>query len=226
MDISLKLEMILNTLRINMSRVHFFKLAGVMFVACILTGCKADGLEVKLSGKDIASAIDGEEVTVDFEAEFSLFGELDEETKATLDQLLTLSEEYLVLDDVEIVKDDFTTKVLIEGSMPLTINGEEKSPWFIQISPQGEFYSVQLTTGLRYERLAKDMGDINFLLSADAYHPVKFKLRAPGAAVIAPAVEIDGTTHLYYSEVIEKKLTMNFSGGPFDNTGGGFLIKF
>jgi len=166
MDISLKLEMILNILRINMSRVHFFKLAGVMFVACILTGCKADGLEVKLSGKDIASAIDGEEVTVDFEAEFSLFGELDEETKATLDQLLTLSEEYLVLDDVEIVKDDFTTKVLIEGSMPLTINGEEKSPWFIQISPKGEFYSVQLTTGLRYERLAKDMGDINFLLSA------------------------------------------------------------
>ncbi|MBT6530037.1 MAG: hypothetical protein HOK99_03895, partial [Betaproteobacteria bacterium] len=101
-----------------MSIVHFFKLTGVMFALCILSGCKADGVEIKLSGKDIASAIDGEEITVDFEAEFSLFGELDEETKATLDQLVTLSEDYLVLDDVEIVKDDFTTKVLIEGSMP------------------------------------------------------------------------------------------------------------
>jgi hypothetical protein len=51
-------------------------------------------------------------------------------------------------------------------------------------------------------------------------------LKAPGSTVIAPAVEIGGITHLYYAEKIDNRLTMNFSGGPFDSTGGGFLVKF
>ena len=97
----------------------------------------------------------------------------------------------------------------------------------MSVSPyDSEFYIVQLKTGTKFDRLESAMSDINFLLSADPFHPIKYKLKAPGSTVIAPAVEIGGITHLYYAEKIDNRLTMNFSGGPFDSTGGGFLVKF
>ena len=74
----------------------------------LLLGCKADSLEIKLSDKDIQSAIAGEAVAIDFEAEFSMLGELDDENKATLDQLLVLAEEFLSLDDFEKLQNTIT----------------------------------------------------------------------------------------------------------------------
>ena len=206
------------------SIIKFISLASAIF---LLIGCKADSLEIKLSDEEIKAAIAGETVSSDFEAEFSMLGELDEENKATLDQLLILAEEFLVLEDFEIENGDFGAKILLEGSMPITANAQEESPWYIKVSPYGgSFYMVQLKTGGNFDRLESAMSDINFLLSADPYHPLKYKYKGPGSSVIAPAVEIGGTTHLYYSEKIENRLTMNFSGGPFDNTGGGFLVSF
>ncbi|MDA0360804.1 MAG: hypothetical protein O3A56_05715 [Proteobacteria bacterium] len=205
----------------------FIKLIIIFTATSLLLGCKADSLEIKLSDKDIQSAIAGKAVAIDFEAEFSMLGELDDENKATLDQLLVLAEEFLSLDDFEIAKGDFGAKVLLEGSIPLTANPGEESPWYVSVSPyDSEFYIVQLKTGTKFDRLESAMSDINFLLSADPFHPVKYKFKAPGSTVIAPAVEIGGIIHLYYSEKIENRLTMNFSGGPFDSTGGGFLVKF
>jgi hypothetical protein len=203
------------------------KLITIITATSLFVGCKADSLEIKLSDKDVQSAIAGEVVGIEFEAEFSMLGELDEENKAALDQLLVLAEEFLSLDDYEIEKGDFGAKVLLEGTIPLTTNTEEESPWYVSVSPyDDEFYTVQLKTGIKFNRLESAMSDINFLLSADPYHPIKYKFKAPGSTVIAPAVEIGGITHLYYSEKIEKRITMNFSGGPFDSTGGGFLVKF
>ena len=106
----------------------FIKLIIIFTATSLLLGCKADSLEIKLSDKDIQSAIAGEAVAIDFEAEFSMLGELDDENKATLDQLLVLAEEFLSLDDFEIAKGDFGAKVLLEGSIPLTANPEEESP--------------------------------------------------------------------------------------------------
>ena len=77
-----------------------------------MIGCKADSLEIKLSDEEIKAAIAGETVSIDFEAEFSMLGELDEENKATLDQLLILAEEFLVLEDFEIENGDFGAKIL------------------------------------------------------------------------------------------------------------------
>lgn len=205
----------------------FIKLIIIFIATSLLLGCKADSLEIKLSDKDIQSAIAGEAVAIDFEAEFSMLGELDDENKATLDQLLVLAEEFLSLDDFEIAKGDFGAKVFLEGSIPLTANPEEESPWYVSVSPyDSEFYIVQLKTGIKFDRLESAMSDINFLLSADPFHPIKYKFKAPGSTVIAPAVEIGGITHLYYAKKIDNRLTMNFSGGPFDSTGGGFLVKF
>ena len=85
----------------------FIKLIIIFIATSLLLGCKADSLEIKLSDKDIQSAIAGEAVAIDFEAEFSMLGELDDENKATLDQLLVLAEEFLSLDDFEIAKGDF-----------------------------------------------------------------------------------------------------------------------
>ncbi len=192
----------------------------------VLSGCKADSLEIKLDAKQIGDVIDGDTISVSFDAEFSLLGELDEDGRADLDDLLAIAEDYMEIEDVELETTAMGVKVLVEGSIPLTNKQSDPSPWFIRVSEwDDEMMLVELATGENFASISRAMERVNFMLSADPYHPVKFKLKANGARLIAPAVEIDGVSHLFYRGTIDKRITMNFSGGAFDNTGAGFLIK-
>jgi len=196
------------------------------FIVAMLVGCKADSLEFKLTSKQIQSVVDGESVAVQFDAEFSLLGELDEDGRADLDRLIAIAEEVIEIEDVELETTALGVKVLIDGSIPMTTDKEEKSPWFLKVSNWDESTKrVELATGSNFKFLVGAMESVNFMLSADPYHPVKFKLKAKGAEVVAPAVEIDGVTHLLYRGAVDGRLTMNFSGGAFDDVGAGFLIK-
>lgn len=206
----------------------FNSLLSIFFSFCliVIAGCKADSIEIKLSDADIQDAIDGEEVDVDFEAQFSLLGELDEEGRVDLDRLVSIVRGYVELEDVELESELMGVKVLVEGSIPISASELENSPWFIKVSQwDDEQLRVELATGSSFPELADLMGDVNFLLSADPYHPIKYKLKAKGSLVTAPAVEINGRTYLLYRETVDKRITMNFSGGPYDNVGGGFLIR-
>ena len=70
------------------------------------------------------------------------------------------------------------------------------------------------------------MQSINFMLAPSEYHPVKFKLKGSGVQILAPAVEVDGKSHLLLNTQIDGKLKLLFKGGVFESTGAGFFFKW
>ena len=130
------------------------------------------------------------------------------------------------IDDIEIQNSDFEITLRDEGEMPIS-STEVAAPYYVSVTESdifGDMYRVELAKGYEFERFQNAMQGINFMLAPNAVHPVKFKLRGEGT-VLAPAVKIDGYSYLFYVGDIGRRLTMNFSGGPFENTSGGFLLS-
>ena len=101
------------------------------------------------------------------------------------------------------------------------------APFYVSITNSdifGDMYRVELANGSEFDRFLNAMQGINFMLAPNAVHPVKFKLPGEGT-VLAPAVKIDGYSYLFYLGDIGHRLTINFSGGPFENNSGGFLLS-
>lgn len=202
------------------------RIINVTLFCVVLLGCNADQLEVNLKTDDLRDAAVGEQLTTSFEAEFSLMSELDDQQRAELDQMIATVEDFMEIDDIEIQNSDFGITLTVEGQMPVS-SSEVASPYYVSVTESdifGDMYRVELANGYEFERFQNAMQGINFMLAPNAVQPVKFKVRGEGT-VLAPAVEIDGYTYLLYAGDIERRLTMNFSGGPFENTSGGFLIS-
>ena len=86
-------------------------------------------------------------------------------------------------------------------------------------------YLVQLRTGNDFDRMEREMQAINFMLAPDAFHPTRIRLRGDDQfEIIAPGAQVDGSYHLMWRGTSKDKLTLRFSGGPFDEVGAGFLI--
>ena len=69
--------------------------------------CKAEILEIDIKSKDVFSAVNGEEEVVEFEAKFSNFGELDEESRAQVEALENILVKFMEITDFELE----TTKI-------------------------------------------------------------------------------------------------------------------
>jgi len=204
-----------------MNRTH-----SLILSTALLFGCNADQLEVNLKTEELREAATGTAMTTSFEAEFSLVSELDDQQRAELDQMIATVEDFMEIDDIEIQNSDFGITLTVEGQMPVSAS-EVAAPYYVSVTESdifGDMYRVELANGYEFERFQNAMQGINFMLAPNAVQPVKFKVRGEGT-VLAPAVEIDGYTYLFYAGDIERRLTMNFSGGPFENTSGGFLIS-
>lgn len=206
-------------LSINLIKPYFRVL-----VISLLAGCNADSLEIKISNDDVSKAISGKDVKVEFEAEFKTYSTLDAKNKAELNRLIDLTKRYMDVDHVEIEKDTWGSKLIIEGLIPISVN-QPTSPWYIRVSKWNDLLvEVKLETGSKFEAFKSAITGINSTLSPDPYHETKYKLKASGNYVLAPAVVIDGETHLFYNNTVEGRLTMNFVGDAFKNTGAGFLL--
>ena len=204
-----------------MNRTH-----SLILSTALLFGCNADQLEVNLKTEELREAATGTAMTTSFEAEFSLVSELDDQQRAELDQMIATVEDFMEIDDIEIQNSDFGITLTVEGQMPVSAS-EVAAPYYVSVTESdifGDMYRVELANGYEFERFQNAMQGINFMLAPNAVQPVKFKLRGEGT-VLAPAVEIDGYTYLFYAGDIGRRLTMNFSGGPFENTSGGFLLS-
>ena len=205
---------------------NFFALRWVLISVVALAGCNADQLEVNLKTDDLRDAAAGEQVTTSFEAEFSLMSELDDQQRAELDQMIATVEDFMDIEEVEVENSDFGINITVEGQMPISAT-QVAAPFYVSITNSdifGDMYRVELANGSEFDRFQNAMQGINFMLAPNAVQPVKFKVRGEGT-VLAPAVEIDGYTYLFYAGDIERRLTMNFSGGPYENTSGGFLLS-
>ncbi len=204
---------------------NLIKTALLTLVAA-LAGCDADKLTVTLKTDEIRQAAMGEVSSVPFDAEFSLMSELDDEQRAELDQIIATVEDFMDIDDIELENTDMGINLLIEGELPLSAT-QVSAPWFVSVtesSVHADRYRIELANGTEFDRFQKALQGINFMLAPNAVQPVKYRVRGDGS-VLAPGVDIDGYTYLLYAGDIDRRLTMNFSGGPWASTSGGFFLS-
>ncbi|HEV7293116.1 MAG TPA: hypothetical protein VGN79_12425 [Devosia sp.] len=208
-------------------------------VAVALAACKADNVEIRVSTSDIQEALGGDDVTVPFVARFSMFSDLDEEQKAQLRAIEDIVERFLVVDDYQITSSDYTTDVTIEGELPIVVgdvgSGEDAfalyvSPANVESSLSGFDQRVELGTGRAFSQMESQMQGINFMLAADAVHPVSYRLRNDAGSpvnILAGGVQIDGDSHAIAALSLGDgdRTTMLFSGGPYDQVMGAFLMS-
>lgn len=209
----------------------FRKIAAPTFIflsLTILAGCKADIVEVNITDQDIKSAIDGNQGSVAFKASFSQLGKMDEKTRAQLNAIKDITSTNMNIDEFNIDSNDQKVSISIEGRLPITNSIDTSDPYIILVNKSEtfpDFISVQIVNGQKFKSLKGAISGISMMASPQEKQPIKFKIKAPGSRVIAPAAEIDGITKLFHDVILKDKLTMSFKDGPYEKTGGGFLIQ-
>ena len=200
----------------------------------LLFGCKADLVEIEVKTKDLKEAIAGEQVELEFEAEFSLIAEYDDETKGQINALEQAIETYIPLEEFDVSEGDFGLTITIEGEIPLfyastgEIPKDIESPWALVISDNedggslsGYPYKLTVVTTSRFSAFEGELQNINFMLSPDAFQPIKFKLRASGddqLKIFTGAVEVGGESRVVYESEVPKRMTLTMRGGVYDKT--------
>ena len=206
----------------NIKNIFLFLISGILLIAC-----KAEIVELDIKAKDVFSAVDGKDGVIKFEAQFSNFGELDEEARAQIDALENILTKFMEIDDFEIENTDMGYDVILEGEMPIS-NKKLDATYYIHVSSSELFYGytfLELKTGDDFNNLSNQMSAINFMLSPDEFHPTKIKLKGKDVQVLIPATEIDGKAYLFYEGVIDGRISMKFEGGVFDKIGAGLFLK-
>jgi hypothetical protein len=175
----------------------------------------------------VFAAVDGKDGVIEFEAQFSNFGELDEEARAQVEALENILTKFMEIDDFEIENTDMGYDVVLEGEMPIS-NKKLDATYYIHVSSSELFNGytfLELKTGDDFNNLSNQMSAINFMLSPDEFHPTKIKLKGKDIHVIIPATEIDGKAYLFYKDTVIGKISMKFDGGIFNKIGAGLFLK-
>ena len=200
----------------------------------LLFGCQADLVEIEIKTKDLKEAIAGHQVALEFEGTFSLMAEYDDETKGQMDAIEETIENYIPIEEFDVSVGDFGLTITIEGELPLlyTATGEipkgVEAPWALVISDNkdggslsGYPYKLVVATTARFSPFEGELQNINFMLSPDAYQPIRFKLKAGGEdelKIFTGAVEVGGESRVIYETEVPKRLTMIMKGGVYDRT--------
>ena len=100
----------------NIKNILLFLISGILLIAC-----KAEIVELDIKAKDVFAAANGEDGVIEFEAQFSNFGDLDEETRAQVEALENILTKFMDIDDFEIENTDMGYDVILEGEMPISI---------------------------------------------------------------------------------------------------------
>lgn len=205
------------------------QLSIVLAVSIGLIGCKADELDISFKTSDLISVKNGGSETAEFEAVFSMIGELDTESRALVDALENILGNYVYIDDFEIKTNEMGFEVTIEGEIPLVAGESDDAPYYVSIVPSDVIEGstqVQLKTGQKFDQMNSEMSSLNFMLTPDAFHPTRFRLRGDDdIEVLAPAVQIDGRDYLMWKGRVGDRLSLSFSGGAYDRTGAGFFFR-
>ena len=212
-----------------MNFVRILKHFSLFSLICVfLFACKAKELTIDLKIDDAIAAANGDLDMVKFEAEFSTFGELDNEKRAQVEALENILAKYLEIDDFELETNDNGFEVLIEGEVLITNDKNSDNAYFILVEDSNildGYKELRFMTGHNFASLKGEMGSINFMLAPDEFHPVKFKIKGSDVEILAPAVEVDGVSHLLYKADLDGRLKLLFKGGIFEKTGAGFFFK-
>jgi hypothetical protein len=201
----------------------------------ILAGCKADLIEIAIKSNEIKDALNGETLDIEFETNFNLMAELDDQTKMELEKMEVIASKYATIEDFDVTENEyFGLDIAIEGELPFLYSADGgiptsiSSPWVLLISDnknQGvlsEFqYKLEFTTTSSYDAFDGELQNINMLLTADKYQPVKFKLRNKDSSsfrIFTGAVEGDGQSHATLETDVLDKITLTMKEGIYNKT--------
>jgi hypothetical protein len=205
------------------------QLSIALAISATLIGCKADELEISFKTSDLIAVKNGGSETAEFEAVFSMIGELDNESRALVDALENILGKYVYINDFEIKTKDMGFEVTIEGEIPLVSGEYDDAAYYVSIVSSDIIEGstlVQLRTGQKFELMNSEMSALNFMLAPDAFHPTRFRLRGDhDIEVLAPAVQVDGQDYLMWRGRVGDRLSLSFSGGAYDRTGAGFFFR-
>ena len=194
-----------------------------------LFACKADEVEISLDIDDIPSIANGTNSTTTFEAQFSQFGELDDDQKANIKRLEQILDDFMEIDEFELDSRDSKFIVDIEGTIPVTSDGSSTDAFFLHIEPSNIFdgyYKVQIKTGLEFSPMKDQMRNVNIMLAPNRFHPTKFKIKGKGYDIIALGTRVDGEPYLIYrAQNVQKRTNMYFSEGIYEDVGPAVFLK-
>ena len=194
-----------------------------------LFACRADEVEISLDVDDIPVIAAGTDSMIEFQAEFSQFGELDDNAKSNIDRLEDILDEYVDVEEFEIDSRDSKFIVDIEGSIPVTNNELSTDAFYLHIEPSDLFdgyYKIQIKTGAMFASMKERMRSVNFMLAPERFHPTKFKIKGKGYDIIALGTRVGGEPYLIYKKNnVQRRTTLYFSEGIYEDIGPAVFVK-
>jgi hypothetical protein len=212
-----------------------FKVLLTFFSIFLFAGCKADLIEISIKSNEIKDALNGETLDIEFETNFNLIAELDDQTKMELEKMEVIASKYATIEDFDVTENEyFGLDIAIEGELPLlyfadgSIPTSISSPWILLISDNdiggalSPFkYKLEFTTTSSYGAFDGELQNINMLLTADKYQPVKIKLRNKDSSnfrIFTGAVEGGGQSHSTLETDVLDKISLTMKEGIYNKT--------
>mgnify|MGYP001208657980 CR=1 FL=1 len=178
--------------------------------------------------------INGGNADIEFESVFSLISELDDETKMQLEKMEIVAEKYASIDDFDVTEGEYMVNISVEGEIPMIYNSNGSidssitSPWVLLIS-DNDFsgslsnykYKLEFITTPSYAAFDGELQNINFMLTADEYQPVKFKIKNKHDGkfeIFTGAVETDGESLTLLETAVEKRISLTMKEGIYNKT--------
>jgi hypothetical protein len=216
----------------------FRKIFAAVSFAMFLGGCAADSVQITVGAKDIAAALGGLEVSVPFVAVFESFGELDDEKRSEIEAIEAIVRRHMHIDEFELEQSDSSLKVTVEGEIPLVYRADSKvqSPWVVVVDDVledglGEVFShsVQFVSGSSFSRFSDEAKGVSVMAAPDKIQPVRFRLRAnegKDLRVLAGGFQEGASSHMMGVVTVPEgeSASLLFTGGAYENVGGGFWI--
>ena len=215
--------------------IRFLLIINVIFISLLISGCKSELVEIEINTSDIFDVINGESTNVEFESVFSLISELDDETKMQLEKMEIVAEKYASIDDFDVTEGEYLgLSISVEGEIPMiynsngSINNAISSPWVLLISDNnfsGSLsnykYKLEFITTPSYTAFDGELQNINFMLTADKFQPVKFKIKNKHDGtfeIFTGAVETDGESLTLLETIVEKRISLTMKEGIYNKT--------
>lgn len=173
-----------------------------------LAACRADRVEITVTGADLAAVAAGGNRDLAFAARFSVPGDLDDPMRTRLAAVETALRAALPLDGFEIGTSAEEWSLTVTGRLPMTPPGAVPgaAPWAVTLGPQPEPpatlaawpLALSADAGPGYEALAAAIGAIDPDLVPDPRQPVAFALADLGGAwdALAIGAEVGGSLAL------------------------------
>jgi hypothetical protein len=209
----------------------------VLLTVALLTGCKASDVELRVSTEDIQNALAGEPVSVRFIARFEKYGELDADQRGQLNQIETIVESALDVDDYNMVFANSKTSITVEGEIPLHVGapGSNPNPFALYVWPvENELlpvftHALQVSLGEGFSNLQSQMKGVSYMMAIDAVQPIMYRIRANSGVdtpILAGGGQIDGNSFVVRAFPLADgdRVNITFKGGAYDTVYGGLMI--